>query len=76
MKFIMGEDWLTWLSRATYRGTIGLFYETTWGGILAYSIFAIVCVLAIIGLFTIIKALFHRKKKEDPGEKWLRTGKF
>ena len=78
MKFIIGgEGGLGWLERATYRGAIGIFYENTLYGLLAYLIFGIICILAIIGLLTVLKWLFFgRKKKEDPGKKWLRTGKF
>lgn len=62
MKFIIGEDWITLLERFTYRGCIGLFYNTTWEGILAYSVFTIVIILAIIGLFSIVKSFFVGKK--------------
>ena len=79
MKFIIGEDGMTWLSRFTYRGTIGLFYKTTWGGILTYLIFTIVCILAVIGLITVIAWIVtHKKKKKskDPYTEWLKTGKM
>lgn len=77
MKFIMGEDWISLLDRISYRGVIGLAYESTWDGVLAYIIFGLFCVFAIIGLITVLKFLFFgRTKKEDPGKKWLRTGKF
>lgn len=78
MKFIMGEGLWSQLERALYRGGIGLFYDNVWGGILAYIIFGTVCVLAVIGLITIITLLFSRKgkKKMSSHEKWLKTGKF
>ena len=77
MKFLIGEGGLSYLERLTYRGVIGLFYDNTWTGLLAYLIFGIVCFLAVIGLFTVLKWIFFgRSKKEDPGKKWLRTGKF
>lgn len=78
MKFIIGgEGSWGWLERATYRGAIGIFYDDTLNGLLAYLIFGIICLLAVIGLFTVLKWLFFgRRKKEDPGKKWLRTGKF
>lgn len=78
MKFIIGgEGGWGWLERATYRGAIGIFYDDTLNGLLAYLIFGIICLLAVIGLLTILKWLFFgRRKKEDPGKKWLRTGKF
>ncbi len=78
MKFIIGEGGWSWLERATYRGGIGLFYNDTWGGLLAYAIFGILCILAIIGLITTITFLFSRKgkKKMNSHEKWLKTGKL
>lgn len=77
MKFIIGESGWSWLERATYRGAIGLFYDNTLGGILAYLIFGIVAILAIIGFFTVLKWLFFRRKRKESAEaKWLKTGKF
>lgn len=78
MKFIVGgEGGMAWLERATYRGAIGIFYDDTLHGMLAYLIFGVICILTVIGLFTVLKWIFFgRKKKEDPGKKWLRTGKF
>ena len=78
MKFMIGEGGWSWLERAAYRGAIGLFYDTTMGGVLSYLIFGLVCLFAVIGFFATIKWLFtrKRKKKETAGERWLRTGKF
>lgn len=77
MKFMMGEGGWSWLERASFRGGIGLYYNDTLGGVLTYITFAVIVILAIIGLFTILKWItFGRKSKEDPGKKWLRTGKF
>lgn len=78
MKFILGgETGWGWLERASYKGAIGLFYDDTLSGVLAYLIFAIICVLAIIGLISVVKRIFVGKRpKETPGEKWLRTGKY
>jgi len=79
MKFIIGgESGLDWLERAAYRGAIGLFYDTTLTGLLAYLIFGIICILAVIGLITVLKWIFfgRSKKLKDPGKEWLRTGKF
>ena len=81
MKFLIGEGGWSWLERAMYRGGIGLFYDSTWGGVLAYAIFAIVCILAVIGLITVISFLFSGtggkgKKKMSSHEKWIKTGKF
>lgn len=78
MKFLMGEDSWSRLERALYRGGIGLFYDSTWGGVLTYIVFGIICILAIIGLITVLNFFFGRKtkRKSSPGEKWLKTGKF
>lgn len=52
-------------------------YDSTLDGVLAYIIFGLFCIFAIIGFITVLKILFFgRTKKEDPGKKWLRTGKF
>lgn len=78
MKIILGgEGGWSWLERIAYRGAIGIFYEDTLHGMLAYIIFGLICIFAIIGFIAVIKWLFiGRKPKEDPGKKWLRTGKF
>ena len=65
MRFIWGgEDWVGYLERMTYRGAIGVFYKDTLGGIVAYALAAVIAFLALIGLFTVIKWLFTRKKKK------------
>ncbi len=77
MKFIMGEDWMNFLDRLTYRGIIGIAYESTLDGVLAYIIFGLICLFTVIGVISTIKFIFFgRKKKEDPHQKWLRTGKM
>lgn len=81
MKFIIGgEDWWGWLERASYRGAIGIFYESTWSGVLAYALLAIVAILAVIGLLTVISWIItipkRKKDKMSPSEKWLKTGKW
>ena len=78
MKVLMGEGVWSWLERASYRGGIGLFYHNTWGGILAYTIFSLVCILAVIGFITVISFLFSRKGKKrlSSHEKWIKTGKM
>lgn len=77
MKFLIGEGGWSWLERASYRGGIGLYYNTTLGGVLTYLIFGLICLFTFIGIVTVLKfILFGKKKKEDPGKKWLRTGKF
>lgn len=77
MKFIIGESGWSFLERMTYRGAIGIFYESTLDGVLAYIVFGLFCIFAVVGLVTVLKTIFFgRPKKEDPGKKWLRTGKF
>lgn len=77
MRFIMTEDSWERLGSMSYRGVIGLFYDSTWGGILAFIICAVIAVLAIIGLICVMKFLFvGRKPKESAHDKWLRTGKM
>ena len=77
MKFMIGEGGWSYLERVAYRGVIGLFYESTWEGVLAYLIFGLFCIFAVIGLVTVFKWIFSGKsKKEDPHQKWLRTGKM
>lgn len=77
MKFYIGEGGWSYLERLTYRGVIGLFYESTWEGVLAYIIFGLVCLFTVIGIISTLKFLFFgRKKKEDPHQKWLRIGKM
>lgn len=75
MKIILGgEGGWAWLERLTYRGAIGIFYEDTLHGMLAYIILGLILLFAIIGVIAVIGWLF--RPKEDPGKKWLRTGKF
>lgn len=77
MKFIIGEDWISFFERLKYRGIIGIAYESTFDGVLAYIIFGLICLFAVIGVINTIKFIFFgRKKKEDPHQKWLRTGKM
>lgn len=69
MEFIIGESGWSWLQRAVYRGTIGIFYENTLWGILAYIIFGLLCIFAVIGIFTtlkwVFKRLFRKKEKKE-----------
>ena len=77
MKFIIGEDWQSIWERLTYRGIIGIAYESTLDGVLAYLVFGLICLFAVIGVIATIKFIFFgRKKQEDPHQKWLRTGKM
>lgn len=75
--FMMGEGSWSWLERATYRGGIGFYYDSTLGGVITYIIVGLLVLFAVIGFIATLKCLFFsRKKKQDPGEKWLKTGKF
>lgn len=64
MDFIIGESKWGWLDWTSYRGAIGLFYESTWGCILTYLIFGIICILAAIGLTMCFKWLLFGKHKK------------
>ena len=77
MKIIIGETGWTRLEWNSYRGVIGLFYNSTLEGVLAYAIFAIIAVLCVIGLVTVVKWLTAERQPdepEDPHKKWMRTG--
>ncbi len=65
MKFIIGEGFQDWMTWATHWGAIGLFWDTTAGGICAYALFAAFCLFAVIGFLTTLKwILFGGKKKK------------
>ena len=65
MKFMWGgEDWVGYLERLSYDGAIGIFYKDTLSGMAAYAIAGIIAFLAVIGLFTVIKWFFKRKKRK------------
>ena len=78
MKFIMGSGGIFGgLDLMRYEGIIGIAYNNTLMAVLAFLIVVAIGILAIIGLGTVIKRIFRgKKKKETPGEKWLRTGKI
>lgn len=66
MKLIIGgENGFAWLERASYHGAIGLFYNDTWGGVLAYLVVGLLCLLATIGLITVLIFLFRPRKKKN-----------
>jgi len=72
MKFMIGENWYTYFERMSYRGFIGLLYESTWEGVLAYVIFGLTIILAIVGLVTVIKALFRGKNRKSDHDAWMK----
>lgn len=77
MRFIMTEDAWERFGTYAYRGVIGLFYDSTLGGVLSMIIFALLVLFAVIGIISALKWVFFRhSSKEDPGKKWLRTGRF
>lgn len=80
MVFLIGEDVWSRLERITFRGGIGIYYNSTWEGLLTYLIFGLFCLFAIIGIVVVIKfiisMLFGDKKEKDPHQRWLKTGKM
>lgn len=60
MKFIISETGWDYLERLMYRGCIGLFYETTLQGMLAYIIFGLLMLFAIIGIISTVKFFFGK----------------
>ena len=79
MKFVIGaEDFWGWLDRATYKGAIGLFYNDSWSGLLAYLIVGLIVIFAVIGFIAVLKLLLFRPKKTKTSstDKWLKTGKW
>lgn len=79
MKFVIGaEDFWGWLDRATYKGAIGIFYNDTWSGVLAYILLGLLVLFAFIGIIATLKFLFFRPKKPKmtSSEKWMKTGKW
>lgn len=60
MRFIISETGWDYLERLMYRGCIGLFYETTLQGMLAYIIFALFVLFAVIGVVTTIRFFFGK----------------
>lgn len=58
-------------------GVVGWAYYNMTGYLLARILFFGMVLLSVIGLVTVVKFLFGgRKKKETPGEKWMRTGRM
>lgn len=69
INFVMG-DWMGF-------GIIGIVYEGFANYIISHIIFFVLAALCLVGLVSTIKWIFTRKrKKETPGEKWMRTGKL
>lgn len=65
MKLIIGgESGWEYFERWAYDGVIGLFYKTTFQGLLAYLIFGIMITLSLIGLYTVIKWIINKRKKK------------
>ena len=69
MRFIIGEDIWSRFARYAYRGVIGIFYESTLGGVLAYLFLAIVTVMTIVGIITTVRWLMKRAKQKER-KKW------
>ncbi len=65
MKIIIGgESSWEYFERWAYDGVIGIFYKTTFQGLLAYLIFGAMVILSAIGLYTVIKWLIGGRKKK------------
>lgn len=60
----------------TGLGGYGIIFGNVFGMILAHLLLITVALLSVIGLITVLRWLFTRKKKMDPHEKWLKTGKM
>ncbi|SBV98931.1 hypothetical protein KL86CLO1_11106 [uncultured Eubacteriales bacterium] len=79
MKIIFEDGGTLIQSMFGFRGGVGIIYENTFFGILTFAILAIICILAVIGLFFVIGAMGRGRKQrkgETPGQRWLRTGKM
>ncbi len=77
MRIIIGEGVDKMLYRAAYPGSIGFFYNTTLGGLISYLLFAAICILALIGLATVIIMISkHKKSSKDPYREWVKSGKY
>lgn len=58
-------------------GGYGILFGNIFGMILAYLLLIIVAISAIVGFFVIIKWIFGgKRRKMDPHERWLKTGKM
>lgn len=68
MKFFFGgESGWAYLERMTYDGVIGVFWNNTLNGLLAYLLVFALFLFALIGVITTLKflmgKLFGKKKK-------------
>ena len=75
MKFLIGEGGWSYLERVSYRGVIGLFFDSTWTGVLSYFLFGLFCILAVIGLVVVLRALPGLIKPKSAYEKWEKAYK-
>lgn len=69
MKFFFGgESGIAYLERLTYDGVIGVFWDNTLSGLLAYLLAVLLFLFAIIGVISTLKFLFTKlfmKKKKS-----------
>lgn len=63
MGFIIGENLNALLQRIAYRGCIGIFYNSTIGGILAFVIFGLIALLSLIGLLTVVHFFLGKNQR-------------
>lgn len=71
MEFIMGDVFGV--------GMVGWMYYDMTGYLIARLLFGGMAILSIVGLVTIVGFIIRAikgRKKETPGEKWLRTGRM
>ncbi|MEA5040025.1 MAG: hypothetical protein VB086_09330 [Clostridiaceae bacterium] len=74
MKFIYGEDFLSYLDRLSYRGFVGFCYDSTLQGVLTFIVCAAIAIFTIIGLTTVIKMIFHGTgHKSSDYERWEKS---
>lgn len=83
MQFLMGENIWLHVDILEWRGFIGFFYNSYLSGIIVHILFTLMCILAFIGLLSVIKWIFKGSKKnkkndknEDPYKEWIKTGKY
>lgn len=77
---MIGTIRLAYISESNVGG-YGILYGNFWGMVLAHILLIVIGIFAIIGAYTVIKALlkllfFGRKKSMSSQEKWLKTGRI
>ena len=57
------EGFGDFLNKLDYKGVIGIWYKNDFMMVLIYLLLLVIAILALVGLFTLLKALFRGKKK-------------